>query len=84
MVHRAARNRIFRSNCLKRSLLLLWRLRLQGIPAELKIGVGKQADTFQAHAWIEVDKRPLRESPTLYDQYRPFDQDLLPARVKWH
>jgi hypothetical protein len=46
------------NNCLGRSVALLGLLRRAGIAAELHIGVRPPPD-FEAHAWIELDGRPL-------------------------
>lgn len=48
-----------RALCLEQSLALCWLLRRNGIAAELRLGV--QPRPFQAHAWVEVDGRPLAE-----------------------
>ncbi|MCX5721256.1 MAG: lasso peptide biosynthesis B2 protein [Nitrospirae bacterium] len=39
--------------CLSRSLLRFWLLRARQEPAELLIGVAKNGDLLQSHAWIE-------------------------------
>lgn len=39
--------------CLSRSLLRFWLLRARQEPAELLIGVAKNGDVLQSHAWIE-------------------------------
>ena len=83
LVHRAAKNRLFGSNCLKRSLVLYWLLKRQGIDSDLRIGVGRKESVFQAHAWIEYQQRPLHENRNLYDQYKPFDHSLLPQSITW-
>lgn len=53
--------RITRSRCLARSLVLQRLLARQGIAAEVRIGVRKDAGTLAAHAWVEVAGRPLGE-----------------------
>ncbi len=49
-----ARHLPFRTNCLEQSLVLCWLLRRRGISADLRIGARKEADRFEAHAWVEV------------------------------
>ena len=49
-----ARHLPFRTNCLEQSLVLCWLLERRGIPADLRIGARKEADRFEAHAWVEV------------------------------
>jgi hypothetical protein len=45
----------FRTNCLEQSLVLWWLLTRRGIPVDLKIGARKEADRFEAHAWVEFE-----------------------------
>jgi hypothetical protein len=45
--------------CLIRSLVLSRVLARRGIPATLIIGVGRDGDTFEAHAWVEHEGVPL-------------------------
>jgi len=40
--------------CLLRSLILFWLLKARGEEAELLIGVNKEGEDLQAHAWIET------------------------------
>jgi hypothetical protein len=49
----ASRHLFFRPNCLERSLVLWWLLGRRRIPAELRIGVKKERNSFEAHAWVE-------------------------------
>jgi Transglutaminase-like superfamily len=46
-----------RKDCLPRSLALFYLLRSRGVPAVIHIGVAKYP--FQAHAWVEVEGRPV-------------------------
>jgi hypothetical protein len=49
-----------RAVCLEQSIALYVLLRRRGHPAGLRIGV--QPYPFQAHAWVEVDGRPVAEN----------------------
>jgi hypothetical protein len=49
----------FNPTCLKQSLVLLRLVRRRGIPAQLRIGVRKDAGELIAHAWIECGGRTL-------------------------
>jgi hypothetical protein len=51
----AARHVIFHPTCLEQSLTLWWLLRSRGVPAELSVGARKEAEKFEAHAWVECD-----------------------------
>ena len=55
MAAAAARYLPFRTNCLEQSLVLWWLLRRHGIAADLRIGARKEADRFEAHAWVEFE-----------------------------
>jgi hypothetical protein len=46
------------SRCLMRSLVLTGMLARRGSPGALVIGV-KPGEVFGAHAWVELDGRPL-------------------------
>lgn len=59
-----------RALCLEQSLALTWLLRRRGVPAELRIGV--QPRPFYAHAWVEMDGRPLNEPGDLPQILTPF------------
>lgn len=50
------------SRCLVRSLVMTRLLSRRGVPSSLIIGVSTE-DGFQAHAWVEVDGKPVL--PTL-------------------
>ncbi len=56
-VQRAARV-LPRATCLPQSLALARMLRKKGVAANVRIGV-KAGSGFAAHAWIEIDGRPL-------------------------
>lgn len=71
LVGAAARNGAFRGTCLTRSLTLLWLLRRHGIEADLRIGVKSEAE-FEAHAWVELDGRPLNDSADVAERFDPF------------
>lgn len=45
----------FGTSCLKEALVLSRLLSSRGIPATLRIGVGRHADVFTAHAWLEQE-----------------------------
>jgi len=55
----AARRGPYRVTCLRESLVTWWLLRRRGVPAILKIGVGKEAADLKAHAWVEVDGQSI-------------------------
>lgn len=76
MVRAAARRSVGHPTCLEESLALWWLLRRQGIASELRIGVRKQGDKFEAHAWVESDGVALNEIEALHEHYAAFDAAL--------
>lgn len=65
----AARHHLYPMRCLPRALVL-WRfLSRRGIPGELQIGVRTEAGELRAHAWVELDGRPLGEGADVGDLY---------------
>jgi hypothetical protein len=63
----------FRITCLVRSTTLWWFLRRQGIASEIRIGVNKEQDGFQAHAWVEMNGMVLNDRDDIGNQYAAFD-----------
>lgn len=68
----------FRVACLSRSVTLWWLLRRQGIDSQLRIGVRKQAQGIEAHAWVELEGVVVSETGDLWREYSPFDQAVPP------
>lgn len=73
-VDRACTNHLYPMTCLRRSLTLQKMLAQRGIAAELKIGVYKEAGVLNAHAWVEVQGRPVGEPEKVTDRYIPLRQ----------
>jgi hypothetical protein len=76
MVRAAVRHGAGRPTCLEESLALWWLLGRQGIASELRIGVRKQDEKFQAHAWVERAGTALNEPESLHAHYAAFDATL--------
>ena len=51
----AGRHGFIPATCLRQSVLLEYWLQRQGLNAEIKIGVRKQQELFDAHAWVELN-----------------------------
>jgi hypothetical protein len=75
-VRAAARHGFGRPTCLQRSLTMWWLLEREGIPADLRIGVRKQAERFEAHAWVECAGRALGEPDAQHEHYAAFDAEF--------
>ena len=65
-----------RATCLRRSLLLWWLLRRDGIETVLRVGVNRDSGTLNAHAWIEYLGRPLNDADDIALRFPAFDQDF--------
>ncbi|MGB7443771.1 MAG: lasso peptide biosynthesis B2 protein, partial [Coleofasciculaceae cyanobacterium] len=65
------------ATCLKKSLVLWYLLRRQGIAAELQIGTRFEQGEFQAHAWVEYqgcvvgDRQGVKQHFTAFDNLDP-------------
>lgn len=78
LVAAASRHGLYGGRCLERSVTLWWLLRRRCIPAELRIGVRKQGDRLEAHAWVEHLGRPLNDPQDVERDFLPF-RPILPA-----
>ncbi|MFZ1973376.1 MAG: lasso peptide biosynthesis B2 protein [Candidatus Acidiferrales bacterium] len=82
MQEAAARNLFIRTNCLERSLVLCWLLRRRGMVAELRIGVRKDSDRFEAHAWVERNSQVLNDASEEHRHFVPFEKPVLSMGVR--
>jgi hypothetical protein len=84
MEEAAARHVFFRTNCLEQSLVLWWLLRARGIFADLRIGARKDADRFEAHAWVELTGNALSGANNGHLHFVPFDGPLISVETQSH
>jgi len=77
MVRAAVRHSLGHPTCLEESLALWWLLGRRGISSELRIGVRKHDEKFEAHAWVECEGRAVNEPQALHEHYAAFDAELL-------
>ncbi|MEA3410012.1 MAG: lasso peptide biosynthesis B2 protein [Pseudomonadota bacterium] len=68
----AANHGPYRANCLIRALVIRWLLARRGIDAEVKFGASRDAGSFQAHAWVELQGVPIGESEDVEARYAAF------------
>jgi hypothetical protein len=61
-----------RAWCLKRAAITTCLLRSSGIPAQFVLG--SQHIPFRAHAWVEVDNRPINERTDVHRTYLVCDR----------
>jgi Transglutaminase-like superfamily len=74
MEEAAARNLFFGTNCLEQSLVLWWLLRIRGIAAEMRFGARKEANRFEAHAWVEFQGAILNGPGEESIDFVPFEE----------
>jgi Transglutaminase-like superfamily len=77
LVQIAAARGFYRATCLPQSLVLWWLLKRQGMEAELRVGVRKGADRFEAHAWVEHGGVVLLDDADVHERYAAFDRALV-------
>jgi Transglutaminase-like superfamily len=65
----AARITHGQGRCLGRSLLLFWLLKARGEPAELLIGISKEAAALHGHAWIQVRRKVIGDHPQIIRRF---------------
>lgn len=61
------------ARCLTRSMVSQLILARRGVATTLRIGVRKVGGDLDAHAWLELDGRPLFENPDHLGDFAPFD-----------
>lgn len=76
MVRAALRYSFAQYTCLEESLTLWYLLRKQGVAACLRIGVRKEKEKFEAHAWVEFGGEALNQDEAAHRHYAAFEQDL--------
>ncbi|HEY9302564.1 MAG TPA: lasso peptide biosynthesis B2 protein [Phormidium sp.] len=82
LVEIASRYGLYKPNCLQKSLLLWWLLQRRGIETELRIGVRKQEEILEAHAWVEYQGCVLNDRNDVDQRFAPFAGAILPVEVK--
>jgi hypothetical protein len=76
MVRAAAHYGIGQPTCLVESLTLWYLLQKQNVPANLRIGVRKSSERFEAHAWVEYDGDALNQAEEQHQHYAAFDSEF--------
>jgi len=72
-VSSADRHGLAHFSCLTKSLTLWWLLGRQGISSHLRIGVRKENNRLEAHAWVERDGIAVNEPEEQHRHYAAFD-----------
>jgi hypothetical protein len=74
----------FRTNCLEQSLVLWWLLQRRGIAADLRIGARKEADRFEAHAWVEFEGGVVGGASEEHLHFVPFEGSVASMEAQTH
>lgn len=82
LVSSASRHGLIATNCLPQSLLVWWMLRREGIEAELRIGVRKERQSIEAHAWVELSGQVLNDQADVEQRFQPFATVISPSEVR--
>jgi hypothetical protein len=67
----AARHHLYPMTCLRRSLVKQYLLSQQGVNTDLHIGVRRDQDKLDAHAWLEYQGQPIGEKDPPAVKYTP-------------
>jgi hypothetical protein len=73
MVNAADLHGLVHPSCLAKSLTLWWLLARQGISSHLRIGIRKENEKMEAHAWVERGGAALNEPDEQHHHYSAFD-----------
>ena len=76
MVQAAVRLGFGDPTCLEISLALWWLLARQGIASDLRVGIRKDGEKFEAHAWVECGGATLNDPEMKHHHYAAFDATL--------
>ena len=69
----AAGHGVYKATCLRRSLLVWWFLRREGIQSQIRFGVHMSDHGLEAHAWVERAGIILNDSATVHESYQALD-----------
>jgi hypothetical protein len=62
-------------SCLDRSVLLWFVLEQHGMDGSIRIGVARDGDTIDGHAWVELNGVVLNDSPDIGERFAVFHED---------
>jgi type IV secretory pathway component VirB8 len=73
IVELAANRRVANATCLRRSLVLWYLLRREGIDSDLRLGVRKKGGMVFGNAWVEIDGTVINDDADDVRQYTLID-----------
>ena len=77
-----ATNLFLRTSCLEQSLVLCRMLRRRGMNADLHIGARKEANHFEAHAWVELTGTVIDSGGAEHLHFVPFEHSESPMETQ--
>ena len=72
----AAGHGLYRATCLRRSMLLWWFLRRDGIQSHICFGVRMTGRVLSAHAWLEWDGIVLNDASDISEHFKTLQAGL--------
>lgn len=82
----ASRHHLRPMHCLERSLCLRQLLGRRGCETRLRIGVAREESRLLAHAWVELEGRPVGETESVMARFEPlleFEEAAASGRLLW-
>jgi hypothetical protein len=76
----AAQHGFYKATCLRRSLLVWWLLRRQGIESQLDFGVRMVDGKLEAHAWVEYNGMVVNDSENVRQDFQTLYRGFPPTR----
>jgi hypothetical protein len=76
MVVIAASYGIYRATCLRKSLLVFWFLRRQGVAGAICFGVRLNQGNLEAHAWVEWQDIVINDEADVRQRYAPLKNGI--------
>jgi hypothetical protein len=73
----AAQYGVYKATCLRRSLVLWWLLREDGISSQICLGVRIHDHQLDAHAWVEADGFVVNDAGNIREQFKILDDGIL-------
>jgi hypothetical protein len=78
-VRHAARHHLWKMACLPQALALRGLLAREGVSSAVVIGVRKEGNALEAHAWVELDGKALGEPADVRERFQVMQSPALKA-----
>jgi len=75
----AAQHGLYKATCLRRSLLVWWFLRREGLQGRICFGVRMCDRKLEAHAWVEYKGMVVNDSLQVHERYTALREVLPPT-----